>query len=502
MTDEPRSSTQAEESRREVPAAPEPVDDTVVTRHVLATLAGEIRYTAEAGRVVLREEVQADDHSKGYAAKAEMFLTAYTLDGADPATRPVTFAFNGGPGSSSVWLHLGLLGPRRVVMGDAGAPLPPPWGLADNAETLLAHTDLVFIDPVTTGYSRVVEGGKTGEYHGFRRDLESVGELIRLWTSRHGRWLSPKLLAGESYGTLRAAALADHLQQRYGLFLNGIMLISSVIDMGTIGFSEGNDQPTALYLPTYGALAHFHGLHGDRSLEDVRTEAEQLAARDYPWGLARGSRLTTDERLDLVRRVAAVTGLSEGYVGRVDLRLEHQRVFGELLRHRGQVIGRLDGRFVGFDPDAGGERPSHDPSYVAIHGPYAAALNHYVREELGYRNDLPYEILTDRVQPWSYQDFEGRHVSVTSMLGRAMRHNPFLRVHVACGYYDGATPYFAAEHAFAHLEIPEHLRTNVEMRYYEAGHMMYVHEPSRVRQSADLAAFVAGSVRTTGGSDG
>ena len=469
---------------------PEPSDDLAATHHVLATPAGELRYTATAGRVVLKEEVLEDQKWTGFKPKAEMFLTAYVLEGADPATRPVTFAFNGGPGSSSVWLHLGLLGPRRVVMGDAGALAPPQWGLTDNAETLLAVSDLVFIDPVTTGYSRMVEGGKADEYHGFQKDLESVGALIRLWTSRNGRWLSSKFLAGESYGTIRASALAHHLQQRYGLFPNGIILISSVLDESTVDFTEGNDQPTALYLPTYAALAHYHGKHPGRTLEDVRAEAEALAARDYPWALGRGARLTPRERAEMVARVAAVAGLSEACVDRADLRLEHQRFFRELLRDRGQVIGRLDGRFIGYDADDTGEEPSYDPSLAAIHGPYAAAFNHYVRQELGYQSDLPYEILTPRVHPWSCAEFEGRAVSVTGMLSEAMRQSPHLRVHVACGYYDGATPYFAAEHAFAHLAIPAHLRGNIEMRYYEAGHMTYVHEPSRLQQSADLAAFL------------
>jgi len=474
---------------------PEPTDELVTTHHTLETPAGELRYTATAGRVVLREEVLEDKKWVGFKPKAEMFMTAYVLDGADPATRPVTFAFNGGPGSSSVWLHLGLLGPRRVLMGDAGALTPPPWGLGDNPQTLLGVTDLVFIDPVTTGYSRMLEGGQAGEYHGFQKDLESVGELIRLWTTRNGRWLSPKFLAGESYGTTRASALANHLQKRYGLFPNGIMLISSVIDMGTIRFTEGNDQSTALYLPTYAALAHYHGKLAGRTLAEARAAAEELATRDYPWALARGNRLTAAERADLVRRLAAVTGLSETYVDRANLRIEHQRFFRELLRDRGQVIGRLDGRFIGYEADDAAERPSHDPSNVAIHGPYAAAFNHYVRQELNFESDLPYEILTGRVRPWSYAQFEGRPVSVSAMLAEAMRHNPHLAVHVACGYYDGATPYFAAEHAFAHLAIPEHLRANIEMRYYEAGHMTYVHEPSRRQQSADLAAFVERSAQ-------
>jgi carboxypeptidase C (cathepsin A) len=486
LTDSAPASEEKKETRTPAP----PSDDLSETQHSLATAAGELRYTASAGRVVLREQVHEDGNFKGFEPKAEMFITAYTLDGADPAKRPVTFAFNGGPGSSSVWLHLGLLGPRRVLMGDARALTPPPYGLGDNAETLLAHSDLVFIDPVSTGYSRVVTGGKSAEYHGFQRDLESVGELIRLWTSRNGRWLSPKYLAGESYGTVRASALAAYLQRRFGLFCNGIILISSVINMATIRFHEGNDLPNSLFLPTYAAMAQYHGLHGDRPLRDVLDEAVALAEGPYPLGLARGSRLSAADRDDLIRRVAAVTGLSGDYVRRVNLRIEHQRFFRELLRSRGQVIGRLDGRFVGYEPDDGGEKPSHDPSNVAIHGPYSAALNHYVRAELGYESDLPYEVLTDQVQPWSYAEFEGRPVTVTSMLGEAMRHNPHLRVYVGCGYYDGATPFFGAEHAFAHLDIPDEQRASISFEYFEAGHMMYVHEPSRLRQSATLAEFV------------
>lgn len=465
-------------------------DDLVTTHHTVATTAGELAYTAVAGRVVLREEVHTDGTFDGLRPKAELFLTAYTLDGADPATRPVTFAFNGGPGSSSVWLHLGLLGPRRVVMGDAGALLGPPWGLADNAETLLRDSDLVFIDPVSTGYSRVTAGGKPAEYHGFQRDLESVGETIRAWTSRHGRWLSPKYLAGESYGTLRAAALAHHLQDRYGLFLNGIMLISSVLDMATIRFTEGNDAAYAFYLPTYASIAHHHGVLGDVAVDAVRAEAEALAARDLPWALAQGARLPAADRAAIVARVAAVTGLSADYVERADLRIEHLHFFRELLRFRGLTVGRLDGRFTGWEADRVGDAITTDPSNVAIHGPYSAALNHLVRRELGYSSDLPYEILTDRVQPWSYADFEGRGVSVAGALAAAMRDNPHLRVYVAFGRHDGATPYLAAEHVLANLAIPEPLRANITRQYFEAGHMMYVHEPSRLRQSTALAEFV------------
>jgi carboxypeptidase C (cathepsin A) len=471
-------------------APAEPTDDLVTTGHTVRVERGEIAYTATAGRIVLREEVFTDGKFDGHQAKAEVFLTAYTLDDADPATRPVTFAFNGGPGSSSVWLHLGVLGPRRVLMGDVGELLPPPYGLGDNAETLLAHSDLVFIDPVSTGYSRAVKGNKPGDYHGFRGDLESVGEVIRLWTSRNGRWMSPKFMAGESYGTVRASGLAEHMQARYGMYFNGLMLISSVLDLGTVFFTEGNDLPYSLYLPTYAAVAHYHGLHGDREQADLLAEAEEYAAGDYLLTLARGHRLSDDERAAAVRKIAGLTGLSEDYVDRVNLRIEHVRYFTELLRSQGRTVGRLDSRFTGWDPDGGRELWVQDPSYAAILGPYTAALNQYVRTELEYSNDLPYEVLTGRVSPWSYKEFENRSVSVAAMLAQAMRHNPHLRVYIACGYLDGATPYFAAEHAVAHLELPPQLRGNIEFEYYQAGHMMYVHEPSRLAQSAHLAEFV------------
>jgi carboxypeptidase C (cathepsin A) len=477
--------------------AAEPRDDLSVTHHEISVGGAPLRYTVTTGRLVLRAEVgSGSDESGGHQATAEVFTVAYTADGADPGSRPVTFAFNGGPGSASVWLHLGLLGPRRVLMGDAGALLPPPYGLADNEQTLLRHSDLVFIDPVSTGFSRVVTGGKAEAFHGFTGDVESVGEVIRLWTTRSDRWMSPKYLCGESYGTTRAAALAAHLQERYGLYLNGVMLISSYLDGATAEFNPGNDAAYAYYLPTYAAIAHYHGLHGDRPLREVLDEAEGYAARDYLWALGRGARLTPAERAAAVTMVARLAGLSEDYVDRVDLRPEHIRFFTEVLRGRRRTVGRLDGRFTGWDADYGQEHWTSDPSLDAITGPYAAALNHYVRGELDYRSDLPYELLTPRVQPWSYKEFEGAHLHVADKLAAAMRANPHLRVHVACGYHDGATPYFAAEHTFAHLAIPPELRANIEFSYFEAGHMMYVHEPSRLEQSAQLGRFVTQPVES------
>jgi carboxypeptidase C (cathepsin A) len=465
---------------------PEPVDDLVTVDRSL----GELGYTVTTGRIVLREEKLKDDAFEGHDPTAEVFLIAYVKNGADPLQRPVTFAFNGGPGSSSVWLHLGLLGPRRVDMGDVGALLPPPYGLRDNHETLLAESDLVFIDPISTGYSRAVKGGKPKDFHGFTGDLESVGEVIRLWTSRNGRWMSPKFLCGESYGTLRAAALARHLQQRYGMNLNGLMLISSVLDLGTLEFEGHNDDPYPLFLPTYAAIAHYHGLHGDRPLSEVLDEAERFAERDYPWALARGARMTADERADACTTLARLTGLSVDYIDRVNLRIEHVRFFTELLRSRRRTVGRLDGRFLGWDADYGFERWSADPSMDAIMGPYTGAFNHYVRTELTYENDLVYNILTDKVHPWSLKEFEGQHLYVADRLAAAMRANPHLRLYIASGYQDGATPYFATEHTLAHLAIPDELRGNIEVEYFEAGHMMYVHEPSRLAQSEHLRAFV------------
>ncbi|MFE6610283.1 S10 family peptidase [Amycolatopsis sp. NPDC057786] len=469
----------------------EPTDDLVTTKHTLTLKRKKLAYTAQTGRIVLRKEVITDGKSEGYKAKAEVFLTSYTLDDAEPGSRPVTFAFNGGPGSASVWLHMGLLGPRRVLSGDVDDPVAPPYGLTDNQETLLAHSDLVFIDPVSTGYSRAVDGEAAKEYHGYTADIESIGEVIRLWVSRKQRWLSPKFLAGESYGTLRAAGLASHLQERHGMYLNGLLLISSVLDMGTLRFTEGNDLPYSLYVPTYAAIAHYHGLHGDRPLDDVLADAEDFAAKELPWALARGARLSTQDRAEAVATLASLTGLSESYVDRVNLRIEHVRYFTELLRDKGLVVGRMDGRFTTWEPDGGREHMSDDPSISRIIGAYTGGLNHYVRAELGYENDLPYEVLsTDVFKAWSYSDFEGRSVSSVDSLASAMRANPHLQVHVAFGHYDGATPYFASEHVLARLQIPEELRENIDTAYYPAGHMMYVHEESRVRQAKDLAKFI------------
>lgn len=471
-----------------------PRDEVRVSHHRISAGGREMAYTVTTGTMVLAEEQHAKTgESEGYRPRAQVFFVAYALDGDhDPRGRPVTFSFNGGPGSSSVWLHLGLLGPRRVAMGDAGALTGPPYDLTDNQFTLLAHSDLVFIDPVSTGYSRVTEGEKPGDFHGFQKDIESVGDFIRLWTSRAGRWLSPKFLIGESYGTTRAAGLSGYLQERHGMFLNGVMLISSILDFSTVDFTPGHDLPYLLHLPTAAATAWHHGKTSrQRSLTEVLREAEAFADGDYARALHAGARLGQEERRRVAERYAELTGLSTEFVLRNDLRVTLARFCKELLRDEGRTVGRLDSRFTGIDRDMGGESGEYDPSLSAILGPYTAAMNHYVRIELGFESDLPYEILTGRVRPWSYKEFENRHVRVSDILRKAMHQNPHLKVLVASGYFDFATPYHATRHTLDHLQLDPALRGNLRETFYEAGHMMYVALPSLERQAADLAAFIS-----------
>ncbi|THV41908.1 S10 family peptidase [Glycomyces buryatensis] len=486
MTEEKQTET-ADEAKQDAKSdKPEPTDDLKTTHHTL----GDLSYSATTGRIVLREEVTEEEKYNGRKPKAEVSITYYTLNGTDVTQRPVTFAFNGGPGSSSIWLHLGLLGPRRADSGDVGELTPPPYGLLDNEESLLRHTDLVFIDPVSTGYSRAVEGEKAKDYHGFTGDIESVGEIIRLWTTRNNRWLSPKFLIGESYGGTRGAGLAEHLQTRYGLFLNGVMFLAPAFNMETLYHSKRSDLPNALFLPTYAATAHYHGLHDGRSLEEVVTEAREYAD-EYRAVLAKGQNLTAEERAAAVAKVASLAGVSEAYVDNANLRLEHTRYYAELQRHKKLVTGRLDTRFTGPADNYTHERMPFDPFLSAIDGPYTAALQYYLRTELEYDNDSVYETLSRTVHPWSYKEFEGEAVDVIDKLANAMRVNPELKVHVAMGRYDGGVPIEAIEYTLDHLEIPLEARERIETREYPTGHMMYVHGPSRVQQSADLADFIA-----------
>jgi carboxypeptidase C (cathepsin A) len=462
----------------------------VVTTHSVTIGGQQIDYVATAGRLALKEE----DGKK----KADVFYVAYTRSGVtDLSKRPVTFSFNGGPGSSSVWLHLGTLGPRRVLLSDDGLTAKPPYELVDNAESWLDLTDLVFIDPVTTGYSRAVPGENDDQFHGVKEDVQSVGEFIRLYTTRNQRWGSPKFLAGESYGTTRAAGLAGHLQERHGMYLNGIVLISAILNFQTAEFDQGNDLPYSLYLPTYAATAWYHKrLAPDlqRDLGATLAEVETFARGEYATALMQGDRLPAKERQALAVKLARYTGLSREYLSATNLRIEIGRFTKELLRSERRTVGRLDSRFRGIDLDAAGEHPEFDPSYAGIQGPFTGALNLYVRGELGYESDLPYEILTGRVHPWNFSNAENRYLNVAETLRRAMTENPGLHVFVAAGTYDLATPYAAAEYTFDHLGLDASLVEHLRIRRYEGGHMMYIDRAARERLKQDVAEFLAAAM--------
>jgi len=482
----------ADEKRKPDPTPP--ADRLAITHH-RATIGGrEIAYTATCGTLVLREESQKDGKAEGEKARASVFFVAYTLDGAAPGSRPLTFSFNGGPGSSSVWLHLGLLGPKRVELDDEGRAPPPPGRLVDNEFSLLDRSDLVFIDPVGTGYSRMAEGEKVDEFHEYKRDLESVGEFIRLYCSRYARWSSPKYLIGESYGTTRASGLAGHLLERYGLYLNGLMLVSCALDFAVLRFDTNNDLPPVLFLPTCAATAWYHGKLAPelqaKPLRALLDEVEAFAGGEYAQALFRGSRLPEAERSRIAARVARYTGLTPEYVERTNLRVEIFRFCKELLRAEGRTVGRLDSRFTAFDRDAAGERFEFDPGFAELYGAYSAAMNDYVRRHLQFESDAPYEVLKGLYLSWGWKDFANRYASVGETLRRAMTMNPHMRVLVANGYYDFATPHFASDYTFDHLALAAPLAANLSVSYYEAGHMMYVHRASLAKLAQSVRDFV------------
>jgi carboxypeptidase C (cathepsin A) len=465
-------------------------DEIAVTDGSVALDDGsELGYFAHAGRMLMRTE-----EGEERAAIFYVHYAANTVDGIvgeGTGTRPITFCFNGGPGSSSVWLHLGAFGPKRIDMGAEGFDLDPPYALTDNAHTLLPYTDLVFVDPVTTGFSRAAKDVNDNDFHGDRRDVESVGAFIRQFTTRLGAWDRPIYLAGESYGTARAAALSHHLQERYGLYPHGLLLVSAILNWQTARFDDGNDLPYALFLPTYAALAAYHGRVQVDDLETFLDRARAFAGGDYTVALMRGDALSEDERANIAARLAGFTGLSEEWILRANLRIEIGRFCKELRRDEGLTVGRLDGRYVGTDRDDVGERYEYDPSMSAIRGPYSMTLNQYVRETLGYESDLPYEILTGRVQPWAYERADNEYLNVTEDLRRAMNRNKALRVFVANGYHDLATPFYATEYTFDHLFIPAGLQDNIQMSYFDAGHMMYVKRSELAKLTRDIARFYA-----------
>ena len=473
------------------PAKPEtasvpPVETTSRTKHEITVHGTKIPYTATAGTLILKK-----DDGKPWAS---MFYVAYTRDDTpDPSKRPITFSFNGGPGSSSVWLHLGALGPKRVEMGPDGEPPAPPYHLVDNEDTALDFTDLVFIDPVSTGFSREAPGEPAAQFHGFDGDLKSVAEFIRLYSVRAERWASPKFLAGESYGTTRAAALSQYLIKNHGIYLNGIVLISSVLNFQTISVAPGNDLPYELYLPSYTSTAWYHKkLPNDLQtggLEKAIGEARRFAGGDYTAALMKGDKLTSAERTGIVKQLARLTGLPAGFLEESNLRVPPWRFEKELLRNERRTLGRYDSRLEGEDRDAAGDRPDYDPSYASVQGAYTATFNDYLRSELKYETDLSYEILTDKVSPWSYKEFENRYVNVADMLRDAMTQNHNLNVVIANGYFDLATPFFATEYTVSHLGLEPALTGHISLTYCEAGHMLYTKQSCLDSLRATMSAF-------------
>ena len=466
-----------------------PEDKLSVTHHSVTINGEEIRYTATAGTLVLKEEIDKE----GEKPKASVFFIAYTRDAVeDTSKRPITFSFNGGPGSSSVWLHLGVLGPRCVKPDEAGELPQPPYQLTNNECSILDKTDLVFIDPVSTGFSRAVPGEEAKQFHGFKRDIESVGDFILLYLGRYKRWGSPKLLIGESYGTTRAGGLAGYLQGQQGAYLNAIMLVSVVLNFQTIRFAPGNDLPYILYLPTYAATARYHDKLNevDSEFEAFMDEVRAFALGDYTLALMQGSAVSPDQRATVVQHLAKYTGLTPEYIERTDLRINIMRFCKELLRDEGRTVGRFDSRYKGIDRDGAGETYEYDPSSAVVQGAYTAALNAYVRDELEFESDLPYEILSRRVHPWDYGDHQNEYVNVSDTLRAAMTMNPALKVFVANGYYDLATPFLASEYTFSHLGLDASLQDNITTAYYQAGHMMYIDQAELRKMKDDLDAFL------------
>ncbi|MGD0260816.1 MAG: peptidase S10 [Verrucomicrobiota bacterium] len=474
----------AVEPGKEAAKPAEPKEELIKSQHTVTINGQKLDYTAVAGTILLR-----DNEDKPTAA---IFYIAYTKDGVpDLGRRPITFSFNGGPGSSSVWLHLGLLGPRRVLLKEDGSSLPPPYQLVDNEFSLLDETDLVFIDPVSTGFSRAVKPDDAKKFHGVESDLRSVAGFIRLYTTRNTRWGSPKFIIGESYGTTRAAGLTGELRERQRMNVNGIMLVSTVLNFETISFARGNDLAYVLYLPSYTAAAWYHQkLPPDLqrlSLAEVIAKAENFAAGDYNHALLLGTALPAETRRATVKELARLTGLSEEFIDRANLRVAMNRFAAELLRAENRVIGRFDARFKGYVRDRLAGNMEYDPTTEAVASVFASTFNHYVRAELNYKSDLPYEILSSLDWDWGEQN---RFLNVAETLADSLTRNPYLRVHVSIGDYDLATPWLAVRYTFNHLQMDPDLAKNVTLDTYTAGHMMYLNLPDLKKQKADLARFI------------
>ncbi|HET7564291.1 MAG TPA: hypothetical protein VFJ96_04805 [Gemmatimonadaceae bacterium] len=482
---------------------PAPTTQQRVVTHHTATIGGQrIDYDATVGNIILRDT--ADQPI------ASVFYTAYTRrDTRDTSRRPITFAYNGGPGSSSVWVHMGAFGPRRVDIPDTAHAPPPPYNLVDNQYSLLDKTDLVFIDPVGTGFSEPIGKGKGKDFWGVDQDAASLAQFVSRYLSENVRWNSPRYLLGESYGTTRSAALVNYLQTRDNMDFNGVVLMSSVLDFQTITFDPGNDEPYIMYLPSYAAVAWYHHALPQQAAElrPFLKEVEQFAIGEYAHALMQGSTISPTERQSVLAKLHQYTGLSTEYLDKADLRVDASEFEKELLREHGQVVGRLDARFTGPTGDLLAERAGYDPQSADISSAYVSLFNHYLHDELNFGKDMQY-VISGRVQPWDWTHGQSRgwpgHTNVAVDLAQAVQYNTRLHVLLNSGLFDLATPYFAAEWTMDHLGLPKELRSHIVEAEYDAGHMMYVHPASLAKLKENIAKFIdstsgaqAGAARTT-----
>jgi carboxypeptidase C (cathepsin A) len=479
----------------ETPAAaatPAPKEESSVTEHSIKIAGQTIPYKATAQTILLKDD-------KGEPT-ALLYSTAYTRsDVKDLSQRPVVFLYNGGPGSSSIWLHMGSVGPRRVLTTNAEMTPPAPYKLSDNPDCLLDKADLVFIDPVGTGFSHAVGKAQNKDFWGVDQDVKSIAQFITTYVSRNNRWNSPKFLMGESYGTFRSAALAAYMQEHDNLFLNGIVLVSNVLDLGSISFSAGQDMPYIFYLPSYAATAWYHKMLKDRpeNLQPFLEEARRFAEGPYSDALLKGSNLSAAEKAETAKKLARFTGLSEEYISQANLRVNLFQFMKELQRSRGLTTGRLDARFSGPSYDQIGEYAEYDPLEPAIGGAFIAVFNTYVREELKFGLDKSYKPAAEgafRVWDWKHQSGENFGFpgapNVEGDLVQAMLTNPHLKVEVENGIYDLATPFFGTEYTMDHLGLSDKLRSNIHLQYYEAGHMMYLHDADLAQLKKNVASFI------------
>lgn len=461
--------------------APEPV-----TRDGSVTIDGQrIDYEVTAAKLILRQ--------KDGTPRASVFHISYLRkDVEDTSKRPVMFAFNGGPGSSAVWLHLGMLGPKRLEFPEAGTRPPvPPATLVPNDQSILDVADLVFIDPVATGYSRPEKDVKPAEFLGVYEDIESVGDFIRRWVTEHDRWDSPKFLLGESYGGIRAAGLSSHLQSRYGMSLNGVILLSSLLELRTSFGAEGDTLTYSVYLPAFTAMAHHHGLiEGDR--DALVAEASAFAWGPYALALLKGNTLEPEVKKELAATMSRLTGIDAQLLETLDLRLDPTRFRMELLRDRELVLGRFDARVAWPVEDDAEIRPDFDPSYSLVYGPFATAQLAYLTGELGWDEDAPYEILAG--VDWNWGDMDSGLPNLGPNLLGAMRDNPHLRVLVMKAHADLATPPEGIDYSLRQLDAPPSLLDRISSATYEAGHMFYLNPPDLVKSRRDLVEFISASL--------